>query len=173
MSRTRLVATFSDADAVCDAVRRLRARGVRVDDVYSPYPVHGLDRAMGLRPSRLPLVTLIGGAFGAVGALAMQFYMAVFDWPLNVGGKPPNSTLAFVPITFELTVLSAGLLTAGAFLLRSRLMPGAQPATFAGRATEDAFVLVLRCGRDSTCHEGEARRLLFESGVRRLEEIQA
>src|SRR5215510_531309 len=169
MSRTRLVATFSDADAVCDAVRRLRARGVRIDDVYSPYPIHGLDRAMGLRPSRLPLVPLVGGAFGAVGALAMQFYMAVFDWPLNVGGKPPNSTLAFVPITFELTVLSAGLLTAAAFLLRSRLMPGAQASRFAERATEDAFLLVLRCSRDSACDADVARRLLIANGAVRLE----
>src|SRR5215468_6092028 len=156
MSRTRLVATFSDADAVCDAVRRLRARGVRIDDVYSPYPVHGLDRAMGLRPSRLPLVTLFGGAFGAAGALAMQFYMAVFDWPLNVGGKPPNSTLAFVPIAFELTVLCAGLMTAGAFLVRSRLVPNAGARRIAVRATEDTFTLVLQCRREDGFDHCEA-----------------
>src|SRR5262245_62454849 len=99
---------------------------------------------MGLRRSRLPFVTLVGGAFGAVGALAMQFYMAVFDWPLNVGGKPPNSLLAFVPIAFELTVLCAGLMTAGAFLMRSRLVPNACACRAAVRATEDTYKLVLQ-----------------------------
>jgi hypothetical protein len=128
---------------------------------------------MGLRPSRLPFVTLVGGVLGAMSALAMQFYMAVFDWPLNVGGKPPNSTLAFVPITFELTVLSAGLLTAAAFLVRSKLMPGARAVPFAGRATEDVFVLVVHCGRNGSCDETEARRLLAERGAMRLEEILA
>src|SRR5262249_61240576 len=84
--------------------------------------------------SRLPFVTLFGGAFGAAGALAMQFYMAVFDWPLNVGGEPPNSLLAFVPIAFELPVLFSGLVPASAFFLRSRPLadalrvPGARPA---------------------------------------------
>jgi hypothetical protein len=172
MARQRLVAEFSDADAVLEAVRRLRARGTRIDEVFSPYPVHGLDQAMGLRRSRLPLVTLAGGAFGAASALAMQFYMAVFDWPLNVGGKPPNSTLAFVPITFELTVLCAGLLTAAAFLVRSRLAPGAQASPLAGGATEDTFMLVLR-GPDNTSEADEARRLLVESGAVRVQEIRA
>jgi hypothetical protein len=142
----------------------LRDGGFRIHDVYTPYPVHGLDELMGLRRSRLPLMTLVGALVGGATALAMQFYMAVFDWPLNVGGKPANSTLAFVPITFELTVLCAGLLTAAAFLIRSRLVPGAGAAQFADGTTEDVFALVLR-RRDATFDAGEARRLLLESGA--------
>jgi hypothetical protein len=126
--------------------------------------VHGLDEAMGLRPSRLPLVTLLAGLAGLASALLLQFYCAVFDWPLNVGGKPRNSTLAFVPITFELTILFAGLATAGALLLRSRLLPGAPPRVFAPGATEDVFAVVLR-KRDATFDAGEARRLLIDSGA--------
>ena len=95
----------------------------------------------------------------------MQFYMAVFDWPLNVGGKPPNSTLAFVPITFELTVLCAGLVTAAAFLVRSPAGARAPaPLRFADGTTEDVFALVLR-RRDVTFDAGEARQLLLESGA--------
>lgn len=164
MLREFLVGSFADEAGALDAVERLSARGFRVHDVHTPYPVHGLDEAMGLRPSRLPLVTLLAGLAGLASALLLQFYCAVFDWPLNVGGKPRNSTLAFVPITFELTILFAGLATAGALLLRSRLLPGAPPRVFAPGATEDVFAVVLR-KRDATFDAGEARRLLIDSGA--------
>ena len=162
--RQFLVATFSNEDALRDAASRLRDRGLRIHDVYAPYPVHAMDELIGLRRSRLPIATLAGGVVGCAVALAMQFYMAVFDWPLNVGGKPPNSTLAFVPITFEITVLCAGLVTAAAFLTTSRLMPGARAARFADGTTEDVFALVLR-RRDVTVAADEARRLLLASGA--------
>jgi hypothetical protein len=163
-SRHFLVATFANEDALRDAARELRNRGLRIHDVYTPYPVHGMDELMGLGHSRLPIVTLVGGLAGGAAAVAMQFYMAVFDWPLNVGGKPPNSTLAFVPITFELTVLGAGLVTAAAFLARSRLAPGARAGQFADGTTEDVFALVLRV-RDATFDAHEVRHLLLESGA--------
>ena len=167
-----LVATFSSEDALREAARRVRECGWRIHDAYTPYPVHGLSELMGLRPSRLPFVTLAGGVLGAASALAMQFYMAVFDWPLNVGGKPPNSTLAFVPITFELTVLCAGLLTAAALLVRSRLVPGARARHVANSTTEDVFALVLRFGRDEPLDHDEVKRLLIEAGAGWLEEVQ-
>ena len=97
-------------------------------------------------------------------ALGFQFYAAVFDWPLNVGGKPANSLLAFVPITFEITVLCAGLATAGAFLVRA-VLPGGRAVQFAEGTTEDVFALVLR-HRDATFDAVEARRLLIGSGAR-------
>jgi hypothetical protein len=163
-SREFLVATFSNEDALRDAARQLRDRGLRIHDAYTPYPVHGMDELMGVAHSRLPIVTLAGGLAGCAAALAMQFYMAVFDWPLNVGGKPPNSTLAFVPIAFELTVLGAGLITAAAFLTRSRLAPGARAAQFADGTTEDVFALVLRV-RDDSFDAHDVRRVLLESGA--------
>jgi hypothetical protein len=163
------VATFSSAAALQDAARRLRGRGIPVHDVHTPYPLHGAEEWLGLRRSRLPVVTLLGGLLGAATAAGMQFYMAVFDWPLNVGGKPPNSTLAFVPITFELTILFAGLLTAAAFVVRSRLKPGLRPVQVAEGTTEDTFALVVRCSSTAAFDESEARRLLIESGAARLE----
>jgi hypothetical protein len=158
------VGSFAHEGDAVTAVRRIRAQGFRIYDVHAPYPVHGLDDAMGLQPSRIPVVALLAGSFGLVFALALQFYCAVFDWPLNVGGKPPNSTLAFVPIAFEVTVLCAGLAAAGAFLLGSRLYPGAKARIFAEGATENTFAVVLR-RRDATFDAGEARRLLLESGA--------
>ncbi len=167
MPREFLVATFSEEESLCHAVRRIREHGFRIYDVHAPYPVHGLDEAMALRRSRLPWVTLGAGLGGLSIALAMQFYMAVFDWNLNVGGKPDNSTLAFVPIGFELTVLFAGLATAAALLFRCGLFPGARPQTLAEGATEDAFAVVLR-RRDATFDAGEARRVLMDSGARNV-----
>jgi hypothetical protein len=162
-----LVATFLDEQALREAVVQMRAHGYRIYDAYTPYPVHGLDELMGLRRSRLPFVSFAGGVLGLVSALGFQFYAAVFDWPLNVGGKPANSTLAFIPITFELTVLCAGLATAAALLLRCGLLPGMRPLLFAPGVTEDTFALVLR-RREATFDAGEARRLLMSSGARNV-----
>jgi hypothetical protein len=165
--REFVVATFSEEHGLKEAVRRMRAHGFRIYDVYTPYPVHGLSELMGLRPSRLPVVGFAAGLGGLGMALALQFYTSVFDWPLDVGGKPANSTLAFIPISFELTVLCAGLATAAAFLVRCRLLPGARATAFAPDTSEDAFALVLR-RRDATFDAGEARRLLLESGARQV-----
>ena len=131
------------------AVATLRSAGVAIHDVFAPYPVHGLDQAMGIRRSRLPFVTLLAGLGGLCFALAFQYYTAVFDWPLDVGGKPENSTLAFVPVCFELTVLIGGLGTVGAFLLRARLFPG-QGRGASGPGRDEQRV----CGR----HARAARR---------------
>ena len=162
-----LVATFSNEHGLREAVRQLRAHGFRIYDAYTPYPVHGLPELMGVRRSRLPLVSLVAALAGLVGALGFQFYAAGFDWPLNVGGKPANSTLAFVPITFEITVLCAGLATAAAFLARCGLVPGGRAVLFAEGTTEDTFALALR-HRDSAFDGAEARRLLLENGARHV-----
>jgi hypothetical protein len=165
--RDFLVATFSEEESLRTAVRRIRERGFRVYDVYAPYPVHGLDEAMGLRRSRLPWITLAAGLGGLAVAMGLQFYAGVYDWNLNVGGKPDNSTLAFVPIGFELTVLFAGLATVAGLLLRVGLFPGARPRLLAEGTTEDTFAVVLR-RRDATFDVGEARRLLMESRARNV-----
>ena len=109
VSRQFLVATFPDEVTLRHAARRLSDAGFHIYDAYTPYPVHGLSELIGVRHSRLPLVALAGGVAGCMAALAMQFYMAVIDWPLNVGGKPLHSWPAFIPVTFETTILVAAL----------------------------------------------------------------
>lgn len=164
MPKEYLVATYAEPGALVDAVTRVRAHGFKIYDVYTPCPVHGLDEAMGLQRSRLGLVTFAAGVMGLLAAISFQFYAAVFDWTLNVGGKPNNSTLAFVPITFEITILFAGLATAKAFLLRSGLLPGARAKLAGPRVTDDQFVVALRW-RSSVFDTGEARRILYDSGA--------
>jgi len=168
MRKPLLVATFRSEPALRNAVRRLVEQGVPIHDVYAPYPVHGLNRVIAPRASRLPLAALCGGIAGCAGAFAMEVFMAVIDWPLNVGGKPLNSTLAFVPIAFELTILSAALTAAGALLVRSKLPPGMRPARLIGGVTDDTFALALR-GRDGT---HEARRILTGCAATRMIESE-
>ena len=144
MRRSFLVATFTDPDSLLRAVRLTRRESFRLFDVFAPYPVHGLDEAMRIRRTRLPFITLGAGLTGLAAALSLQFYANVLDWPLDVGGKPDNTTLAFIPISFELTVLFAGLVTVAAFFLRARLYPGKVAELAASGVTDDVFALVLR-----------------------------
>jgi hypothetical protein len=111
---------------------------------------------------------LAAALVGLLTALALQFYTVVYDWPLNVGGKPDNSTLAFVPICFELTVLFGGLATVGALFLRARMFPGRGERLPAEGVTNNRFALVLR-KRDSFDTE-RARLLLEKSGAEAIEE---
>lgn len=165
--RQLLIASFQGPDALLAAVRAARERGFAVADVYTPFAVHGMDEALGLRRSRLGIVTMLGGLAGMIGAIALQVGTAVIDWPLDVGGKPANSALAFLPVTFELTILFGGLATAAAFLFQSRLVPKLRPARLASPpgVTDDDFVLVLAAPSDGPSATA-ARELLSTSGAR-------
>jgi len=167
-----LVATFPQVDDLLRAVRKARSEMFRVYDVFTPFPVHGLDEAMGIRRTRLPKVTLLAGLTGLAAALTLQFYTNVLDWPLNVGGKPDNSTLAFIPISFELTVLFGGLATVAALLLRARLYPGKQVWLPDPGVTDDVFALVLRKPSDDESHQ-RAVALLKGCGAASVVESEA
>src|SRR5260370_20334631 len=109
MGERILVGSFANEEDILEAVRAARARGFRIADVYTPYAVHGLDQAMGLRPSRLPWACFAFGLLGVASALGFQFWTMAIDWPLHVRGQPWNSLPAYVPIAFECMVLGAGL----------------------------------------------------------------
>ncbi|WP_052343987.1 DUF3341 domain-containing protein [Kallotenue papyrolyticum] len=102
-----LMAEFDRPEDLVEAARRAREAGYTRMDAYTPFPVHGLDEALGLRRTRLPLVVLIGGIVGAISGYALQYWTSVIDYPLNIGGRPYHSWPAFIPVTFETTVLFA------------------------------------------------------------------
>jgi hypothetical protein len=138
-----MVGIFAAEDDILQVTREARESGYRIVDVYAPYAIHGMDRAMGLGPSRLPWVCFALGLFGAAFKVWFEYWTSAVDWPVNVGGKPWNSLPAFVPITFEVMVLFAGLSTVFAFLVVSRMTPSRRAKTPHARITDDRFALVL------------------------------
>src|SRR5262252_4003633 len=104
-----LMAEFAEPEALLEAARKSFAEGYRRMDAYSPFPIDGLAEAIGFHKTRLPLLVLIGGIIGCVGGFYLQYWVAVIDYPLNIGGRPLNSWPMFIPVTFELTILAASL----------------------------------------------------------------
>src|SRR5438874_3377270 len=116
-----LMAEFEEHEQVLSAARRAYAEGYRRMDAYSPFPVEGLAEALGHEYTAVPLITLMGGIAGGLGAYFMQWYSMGPLYPLNVGGRPLNSWPNFIPVTFELTVLIASLAALTAMLVLNRL----------------------------------------------------
>jgi hypothetical protein len=158
-TRKGYVAAFAEEKDLLGAVAALRERHWPIVEAYTPYPVHGLDRAMGLRRSRLAIACFVCGLVGVVLALSCQLWVSAWDWPLNVGGQPWNSLPAFVPVTFEVMVLFAGLGLFAAWMLRCRLYPGKTVGSLAQGETDNRFVLVLGDG-GAGADSAEVRHLL-------------
>jgi hypothetical protein len=169
MSRRVVVGVFDDEEKLLGVTRQARAEGLKVIDVFTPYAVHGLDAAMGLRASRLPWVCFFAAIVGAALKLWFEFWTSMVDWPLNVGGKPWNSLPAFVPVTFEVMVLSAGVTTVFVFLVLARLRPGKRVAMVYPGVTDDKFVLVLE-ESDARFDLRSVRRLFEKFGALAVEE---
>ena len=143
MSDRLLIATFDHEDDLLAAATAARRNGLRIVDAFTPYAVHGLDKAIGLKPSRLTWVCFAFGMLGALGMLWFEHWSAAVDWALDVGGKPWNSLPSDVPVAFEAAVLLAGFGTVFALFAVSRLYPGKQSPTVDPRVTDDQFLLVI------------------------------
>jgi len=154
-----LLGIFDDDHDIMAAVGHLRESQVEVFDCYTPFPIHGMDDAMGIKRSRLPIVTFFAGLAGVSLALGVQYWISAVDWPVNVGGKSFNSFPAFIPVAFELTVLFGALFTVLAFILRSKLCPITKPAIAHKRQTDDKFVLAIEA-KDAALNEEMIRGIL-------------
>jgi len=142
-----LLAEFSHAEKLLEAVRHARAAGYRNLEAFTPFSVDGLAEALALPPSRVPLLTLLGGLIGGVGAFFMQWYTAVIDYPIDSGGRPLNSWPAFIPATFELAVLGAALAAFAGMLMLNGLPRLRHPIFDAPDfhlASRDRFFLCVR-----------------------------
>ena len=104
-----LMAEFDDPNALVAATSRAYREGYRRMDAYSPFPIEELHEALGGRHTRLPLIVLIGGILGCIGGYALQYWVSAVAYPINVGGRPYHSWPAFIPVTFECTILAAAL----------------------------------------------------------------
>ncbi len=106
--RRFVLAQFESSDALLEGTRRIREKGHKQLDTHTPYPVHGLEDALGLGRPKIPTIVLLGAMAGVCAAYSMMYFMNVVDFPINVANRPPHSMPAFVPITFELAVLLGG-----------------------------------------------------------------
>lgn len=141
-----VIAEFDTTDLLVEAAGRSRAAGYRFVSAYTPFPVEGLAEALGFRRSSVPLLTLIGGLLGGLGGFYMQYWMAAVSYPENIGGRPLNSWPAFIPVTFEMTVLSAAIFAVFGMLALNKLPMPHHPIFNAPRfamASNDRFFLCI------------------------------
>ena len=145
MANKFLHAIYDDDDKLLDAVKFLKKEGVYIEDVFTPFPVHGLDKALGLEPTRISIAGFIYGCIGFAFAIFMMNYIMIVDWPQNIGGKPSFSFIenmpAFVPIMFELTVFFSAHLMVITFYLRSRLWTCKEAENPIPATTDDNFLV--------------------------------
>lgn len=142
-SKNYVVGIFNDEDVLLHAVEDIRGKGVKIEEVYSPFPVHGLDEMLGYKRSRLPIAAFMFGATGTALALIMQIWMLGYDWPMIIGGKNHASLPPFIPVTFELTVLLSALGMVGTFFIVSDMKPYKWPRQFDLRSTNDKHVMAI------------------------------
>ena len=137
---------FGTPEELIHAVEKIREAGYRRVNAYSPFPVEGLSEALGLKRNMVPLICLIGGLTGGLGGFFFQYWAAVITYPLNVGGRPLNSWPAFIPVTFELTILGAALSAVLGMLALNKLPQPNHPVFNAprfGLASKDRFFLCI------------------------------
>ena len=143
-----VVGSFDDEAVLFPAVKKVRAAGYRIHDVYTPFPVHGLDHALGLRETSLHTAGFIYGITGTTTALSFMSWIFTTDWPLNIGGKPHFALPAWIPIMFELTVLFSAIGMVITFCYLCQLAPFVRKHHFHLRSTDDKFVMVIDCSKN-------------------------
>jgi Alternative complex III, ActD subunit len=169
-----LMAEFGGPEALLEAARRSFAEGYRRMDAYSPFPVDGLAEAIGFHKTRLPLLVLIGGIIGCAGGFYLQYWASVIDYPMNIGGRPLNSWPMFIPVTFELTILLAGLTAVLGLLALNGLPMPYHPVFNVERfqmATRNRFFLCIESADPKFDHEG-TRRFLESTGPQGVYEVE-
>lgn len=170
-----VVAEFPTPDELIHAVERTRQAGYRRIEAYTPFPVEGLSEALALKRNNVPLITLIGGLTGGLGGFFFQYWVNVIAYPLNIGGRPLNSWPAFIPVTFELTVLGAALSAVFGMLALNGLPRPHHPLfnvkRFVKHATSDRFFLCIEA-RDPKFHIAGSARFLHELKATHVSEVE-
>ena len=166
MSSSKVIhAFYNDDEVVLDAVKKVKAANHHIEEVFCPFPVHGLDKAMGLAPTRIAITAFIYGIIGLGMATWLTYYTMIADWPQDIGGKPSFSWAenrpAFVPIMFELTVFFAAHLMVITFYMRSRIWPFKKAENPDPRTTDDHFLMEIELHDN----EEELTALLNQTGA--------
>lgn len=155
---------YDDEDVLLKAVTEVRDGGVKIHEVYSPFPVHGLEHALGYKRTRLPIAAFMFGFLGLSLAVTMQTWMLGVDWPMIIGGKNHVALPPFVPVSFELTVLLAALGMVATFMIVSNLKPYGKPRIFDLRSTDDKHVMAVDLDKNNMSKD-EISKVLNASGA--------
>lgn len=158
-----VVGVFEEEGTLFNAVKRVRKSGFRLHDVYTPFPIHGLDREMGLRDTSIHTAGFIYAITGTTIALGFMTWIFTRDWPLNIGGKPHFALPAWIPIMFETTVLFSAVGMVITFCYLCQLAPFVRKHHFHLRSTDDKFVMVIDCSAKN--NESEVSDLLSSIGA--------
>ena len=152
MANKHVHAIYDDDDKLLSAVKIMKSKGVNINDVFTPFPVHGLDHALDLKPTRIAIAAFIYGFIGFTFAILMINYIMIVDWPQNIGGKPSFTLIenlpAFVPVIFELTVFFAAHLMVITFYVRSSLWPFKKAENPIPETTDDKFLIQISSFND-------------------------
>ena len=159
-----VVGIYDDEDVLLDAISSVREEGVNIYEVYSPFPVHGIESRLGYKRSRLSVAAFCFGFLGLCLALTMMIGMTTIDWPMIIGGKDFLPLPVFIPVTFEMTVLLSAFGMVGTFFVVSDLKPWGIPKTFDLRSTDNKHVMAIELDKNSLS-ETELRKLLMTNGA--------
>jgi hypothetical protein len=157
-----VVSNFYDEQVLFPAVRGVRKAGYKIHDVYTPFPIHGLDTAIGLKDTSLHTAGFIYGISGTITAFSFITWAFTTDWPLNIGGKPFFALPAWIPIIFELTVLFAAVGMVLTFCYLCQMAPFVKKDHFNPRSTDDTFVMAIECNERT--NENEVINFLQTAG---------
>jgi len=166
-----VLGVYDDEDVLLKAVSEVRDNGVKIHEVYSPFPVHGLEFALGYKRTRMPIAAFMFGALGLTLAITMQTWMLGVDWPMIIGGKNFVSLPPFVPVSFELTVLLSALGMVATFMIVSNLKPYSKPRIFDLRATDDKHIMAVDLDKNNMSKD-EINKVLNASGATEVNDKQ-
>ena len=156
-NKTTIYGIFDDEEVLLSSVKEIRSNNIEIKEVYSPFPVHGLDKALGLKETRMAITAFIYGCIGFTFGASLIYYIMISgaykSWPMNIGGKPNwtfyHNLPSFVPVMFELTVLFAGHLMSITYLIRCGLFPGSKELSPDPRTTDDKFLMEIEIDGDT------------------------
>ena len=178
MSKKVIHAIYDDEEILLNSVKSLKSQGIDITEVFSPFPIHGLDPVLGLKETRMAITSFIYGCIGLTFGITLIYYIMISglykSWPMNIGGKPNwtfyHNLPAFVPVLFELTVMFTAHLMSITYLIRCGLFPGSKEVSPDPRTTDDKFLMEIEVAGDDL---SKVKEMLEKTGASEINEKDA